>query len=250
VSGRLAFALVSLATAGCSGIPAQKTAWSPPSAQVSGVVFAADGAGSLGGSSVALQKALVDAKVPLEVKPVAWSHRSGRILADQMDYAHARAEGERLAAEVRACRQARPTGRIYLVGHSAGSAVVLSAVEALPPGSVDGIALLAPAISAQYDLRPALRRCPIDVFYSAQDRFYLGVGVAIVGTTDRHWSAAAGRTGFQVNGHSADDQALFARLHQHPWSAADERTDNYGGHFDGIQQAFLRVHVVPLLTVN
>ena len=67
-----------------------------------------------------------------------------------------------------AYRQAYPGRKVYLVGHSAGCAVVLAAAERLPTDSVDRLILLAPSVCVTYDLRPALRtvRCGIDVFYS------------------------------------------------------------------------------------
>ena len=85
------------------------------------------------------------------------------------------------------------------VAHSAGSLVALTAVEAAPPGSVDRLILLAPAVSSEYDLRPALGnvRQGIDVLRSYRDQWYLGVGAYLVGTTDRRWEAAAGRVGFE-----------------------------------------------------
>jgi pimeloyl-ACP methyl ester carboxylesterase len=89
-------------------------------------------------------------------------------------------------------------GDVYLVGHSAGCAVALAAGDVLPPDSLRRIVLLAPSISADYDVRPALRsaRDGIDVFFSSRDVFYLGFGAAITGTADRRWSSpAAGRTG-------------------------------------------------------
>jgi pimeloyl-ACP methyl ester carboxylesterase len=239
----LIFLLV--AGGGCAGLPKETS--EPPPANVRGVVLSVDGAGNYRNTSVALREAVGEERLPLAVDTVVWSHGTGRFFADQLDYAHARTEGCRLASQIRARRQACPSGKIYLVAHSAGSAVVLTAAEALPPGSIDRIVLLAPAVAATYDLRPALRCCPIDVFYSEQDRGYLGVGVAIVGTTDRHWSAAAGRVGFRFQGETPDDQALYRRLRQHPWTPAMERTGNYGGHYGAHEPAFLRAYILPLL---
>jgi pimeloyl-ACP methyl ester carboxylesterase len=250
VQRRVLITLVVLASAGCTNGPDKATLPSGPPSQVHGVVLAAEGAGNLGGLPAALRQAIGEAQLPLEVKAVAWSHGNGRVFADQMDFAHARAEGQRLATTIRARRQARPADKIYLIGYSAGSAVVLSAAESLPPGAVDGIVLLAPSVSAHYDLRPALACCPIDVFYSNDDWFYLGVGVALLGTTDRDQLPAAGRTGFLTTVKSPEDKARYARLHQHPWVAADEDAGHRGGHFGGTQPAFLRNQVVPLLVTR
>ena len=52
----------------------------------------------------------------------------------------------------------------------------------------------------------------IDVFCSERDWVTLGVGVTIVGTTDRRWAAAAGRVGFRPVLSGPQDEALYAKL--------------------------------------
>jgi pimeloyl-ACP methyl ester carboxylesterase len=215
------------------------------------VVFCADGAGNSAGLSTALRQAVAAERLPLCVETVDWSYGPGRYLADEIDYAHARVGGRRLAARVAAYRQAYPGSRVCLIGHSAGSAVVLAAAEDLPPGAVDRIVLLSPAVSSGYDLRPALRtaRQGIDVFCSERDWLVLGVGVRIVGTTDRRWGPAAGRVGFNPVITGPDDAALYARLREHPWDPCLAWTGNTGGHFGTYEQPrFLHAYVLPLLT--
>jgi pimeloyl-ACP methyl ester carboxylesterase len=151
-----------------------------------GVVFVVDGAGSFHATSEAFQKAVQEACLPLSVVPVEWSHGFGRVVADHTDWNHAQEEGCRLAGEIAAYRQDHPGSAIYLVAHSAGSGVALTAAGVLPPNSLDRIILLAPSVSTGFDLRPALRstREGIDVFYSSRDVFSLGLCVAFVGTAD------------------------------------------------------------------
>jgi pimeloyl-ACP methyl ester carboxylesterase len=214
-----------------------------------GIIFAADGAGGFEATSVALRQAVQETGLPLQVDAVDWSHGYGRFLSDQMDWGHAKAEGQRLAARVAAFRQACPAGDVYLVGHSAGCAVVLTAAEALPLGTVNRIVLLAPSVSADYDLRPALRcaRYGVDVFLSSRDVFYLGIGVAITGTADRRWTCpAAGRTGFHPIIEAAEDTTLYCKLREHCWNPCVEWTGNHGGHYDGYKPAYLRAYVLPL----
>jgi pimeloyl-ACP methyl ester carboxylesterase len=214
------------------------------------VLFCADGAGNTAGCSAAFRQAVADERLPLCVETVAWSYGPYRFLADEMNYRHAREAGCRLAAQVAAYRQACPDGTVYLAGHSAGSAVVLAAAENLPPGSVEDIVLLAPAVSAGYDLRPALHtsRRGIDVFCSERDWAVLGLGVGIVGTTDRRWSAPAGRVGFKPVAALAQDAALYCRLREHRWDPSVTWTGNYGGHFDTYEQpCYLRAYVLPVL---
>src|SRR6202007_3038179 len=107
----------------------------------------------------------------VHVHTVVWSHGFLRILRDQLDYAHGRAEGARLAATIIHLKQLSPQTKIYLAGHSAGAVVVVAAAEALPPCSIEGMALLAPSLSSFYDLRPALHAIHghFDVYYSRRD---------------------------------------------------------------------------------
>jgi pimeloyl-ACP methyl ester carboxylesterase len=189
--------------------------------------------------------------LPLHVQTVEWSHGYGRMFADHVDYRHARAEGMKLATQIACYRQAQGQGPplpVYLVAHSGGSAVVLAAAELLPPDSVERIVLLAPSVSADYDLRPALRcaRQGVDVFYSSRDLGYLGLGVGLFGTGDRRWSAASGRVGFRLPA-DADAEGLYTRLHQHPWVPAVSWTGNEGGHFGSHRDRFLRAYIMPLL---
>jgi pimeloyl-ACP methyl ester carboxylesterase len=210
-------------------------------------VFVLDGAGNFLGTSAALRQAVAEDRVPLAVETFEWSHGDGRLFADQIDYAHAREEGCALAARIRAQREAFPAGKVYLIGHSAGCGVELATAEALPPGYVDRAVLLAPDISACYDLRPALRSCRIDVFYSERDRAILGLGTTLLGTADRHRTAAAGRVGFRPVVERPEDPALYTRLRQHPWDPVTEWTGNNGGHYGSYEVPFLRAYVLPLL---
>jgi pimeloyl-ACP methyl ester carboxylesterase len=233
--------------AGCAG-SRQEIAYQCRASNYRGIVFAVDGAGGFEATSAALRNVIDQAGMPLRVESVYWSHGYGRFFADQMDWAHARVEGSRLAAQVANWRAANPTCDVYLLGHSAGSAVVLAAGEALPADHVKRIVLLAPSVSTDYDIRPALRSASdgVDVFFSQRDVFYLGFGVAVVGTVDRWFSPAAGRTGFRPTLQSNDDIVLYQRLHQHPWHPSVEWTGNYGGHYDAYQPAYLRSYVLPL----
>lgn len=241
--------LVAASATGCAGVR-QEVRTPPPPINPQGVVFVADGAGGWHATSLALGEVLAEARLPLAVERVEWTHGYYRVFADQMDYCHAQAEGRRLAAQVMAYRQAC-RGKVYLLGHSAGSAVILAAAEVLPPDSVDRILLLAPSVSMAYDVRPALRcaREGLDVFHSGRDYGYLGVCVAITGTADRRWCPAAGRVGFSPPCPTAADAVLYGRLRQHAWDPSVEWTGNHGGHYGSHHPQFLRAYMLPLLNV-
>src|SRR3954451_17247969 len=66
---------------------------------------------------------------PIEVVTYEWSHGYGRMFSDQLCYQHARQQGKGLAAAVWEYHEQHPTTPVYLLGHSAGSTVIMSALE-------------------------------------------------------------------------------------------------------------------------
>jgi hypothetical protein len=119
----------------------------------------------------------------------------------------------------------------------------------LPPNSIDRIVLLSPSVCTGHDLRPALEasREGIDLFRSDEDRWVLGLGMRIVGTTDGDCREAAGRVGFKPIVHNPTDAALYAKLRQHSWDPNVKWTGNNCGHFGNLEPEFLRAYVLPLL---
>src|SRR5438067_1947603 len=101
---------------GCAG-RAQLVSSSASWSEARGVVFTADGAGGFQATTSSLREAVALEHLPLAVEPLPWSHGRGRILADQVDYGHAREAGRQLAANVTAFRCAYPNKPVYLVGH-------------------------------------------------------------------------------------------------------------------------------------
>jgi pimeloyl-ACP methyl ester carboxylesterase len=213
------------------------------------LVIVANGAGGFNVAAAAMRETVAADGLPLQIETFDWTHGHWRVVADQVDRNHALVEGSKLAARIVALHQSSPDLAISLVGHSAGCAVVLAAVEALPPGSIDRIVFLAPAVSADHDLRPALAcaRRGVDVFYSRSDLLYLGVVIGILGNADHSGTSAAGRVGFQPDLANPGDEALYAKLRQYPWDPCLEWTGNMGGHYGAYQPGYLRAAVLPLL---
>lgn len=242
-----------LVVAGCTSLPQQQTASRAPhiTPPARCVVFAVDGAGNFQGSSKALKAFVADENLPIHVHTFEWSHGDRRVLADTRDQAHARREGQRLAEQIVTYQRQGPEPPlpVDIVAHSAGCMVALHAAEQLPPESVEHVILLAPSISASYDVRPALRCCRqgVEVFHSQRDRAWLGLGTTLFGTSDGTRSTAAGRVGFHVPEDPGADADLYARLHQHPWEESVSWTGNTGGHFGVYQAGYLRAYVVPLI---
>jgi pimeloyl-ACP methyl ester carboxylesterase len=217
---------------------------------ISGIVFVVDGAGGYQHAPRAIAAA-ADSRLPrLYILSFNWTHGRNRGLADVVDAPYARCQGQLLAEEICRYRSAYPGIPIYVVAFSAGGYVALTAAEHLPADSVERIILLAPSVSACYDLRPALAcaRLGVDAFTSERDRFYLGLGTRVIGTSDRKHAPAAGRVGFCPLALSPCDVWLAGRLHQHPWDRSVAWTGHDGAHDGSLQPAYLTAYVLPLLT--
>jgi hypothetical protein len=243
-----------LTWSGCAAFESDRAALRPlPTVRHPGaLIFIADGAGDFRATSRAIQQAVDDQKLPLTAEPFVWSHGYLRVLADQLDESYARKKGLLLAERVKACHLAYPDTPIYLIGHSAGSAVVLAAAEDLPPDSLERIVLLAPSVSEEYDVRPALRaaRRSLDVFCSPTEDWYLRFGVCLTWLLEGRLQGAAGSQGFQHFSGTPAEVGAYAKLHNHPWGPGVVWTGHEGGHFGYYQQAYLRAFVLPLLSVQ
>ena len=77
--------------------------------------------------------ALHQAGVAHEVREFTWSHGFGQFLKDLQDTRHLLGKAEELAAWVRNLRASDPERPIYLVGHSAGTGIIVRAAELSPP---------------------------------------------------------------------------------------------------------------------
>jgi pimeloyl-ACP methyl ester carboxylesterase len=219
-----------------------------PPATPSHVLFVADGAGDFRAASTSIRETAASEGLPLDVRTFVWSHGFLRGIADHTDIEWAKERGRELAGLVMAQKQARPDLPVSLVGHSSGSFVVLLAAEQLPPDTLERIVLLSPAVSSSYDVRPALRsaRNGMDVFFSRNDRLFLGAFTAIAGTSDAsEQTRAAGRFGFEPTVQPGEE-ALYAKLRQYEWNATLDPTGHDGGHYGAYQPGHLRKFVLPL----
>jgi pimeloyl-ACP methyl ester carboxylesterase len=233
---------------GCVGMPARiESRASPCTARA--VVIVVDGAGGYQTAPRAIADAVDALGLPVHVRSFDWTHGRGRTIADVVDTEYICCQGGRLAEEIEANRQAVPGVPVYVVGFSAGSAVALAAAERLPSDSLERLVLLAPAVSARYDLRRAMvsARAGVDVFTSERDTISLGLGAAVVGTADGARDPAAGRVGFCPPRLCPGEEYLANRLRQHPWHPAVASTGNDGGHTGSLSPTYLKLYVMPLL---
>lgn len=137
---------------------------------------------------------------------------------------------------------------VVLVGHSAGAGLVVMALEDLPRDSqVDGVVLLAPALSRTYDLTRALRRVRghADVFYSERDTLVLAVGTFLFGSVDGVHGEAARHGGFGKPQGSSN--GAYAKLSVHPFSNDRRLYGDDGDHEGILTPGVTAALVAPLL---
>ncbi len=169
------------------------------------------------------------------------------IVADQVSSAsYKQSKGRELASLIYACRQAQPGQPVHLIGFSAGTAVAVHALEALPPGCcVDNVVLMASSLSSRYDLTAALQhvRGRAYVFVSPRD-LLLRCMVPAVGTADRVYcgQAVAGLCGFEIQPDEGAD-----KIETITWAPPFVLSGNRGGHTDVVHARFVQEQVTPRL---
>jgi pimeloyl-ACP methyl ester carboxylesterase len=183
----------------------------------------------------------------LSIMTLHWC-RYNQMVKDHMDYPGQLAGARRLADHLACLRAACPERKLYVIGHSAGTHVVLVAAGMLPPGIIDRIVLLAPSVSYCFDLRAALRcsREGIDCFFSTQDQL-VSIGAEYYGTADRKMTLTAGEVGFARLPPEHPDAPLYCKLRQYPWNRSMVWTGHKGGHYGFTGARFLDAYVVPMM---
>ncbi len=224
----------------------------PPTATAAppGVVFVIDGVGGLDFMGKAAKWALPRSGVKHEIREFDWQHGKGKILKDLQDTGRVVQKAHELATCVRQAKAENPGRPIYLLAKSGGAGLALTAAQELPPATLERIVLLSSAVAPGYDLRPALKATKREVvsFYSPLDKIVLGWGTRQFGTIDRVHSDSAGLGGFVSPPlTNAEDQALYARLVQLPWSPRMVWQGNMGGHLGTSMPAFIGKEVAPWL---
>ncbi len=174
----------------------------------------------------------------------------GDISTDLMWLRRNRLMGLKLARKLLAFRRAHPDTHIHLLAFSGGAGIALFACERLGGrGLLDTLILACPAMSPEYNLAPALQavsRCYAMV--SHKDRWVLGLGTRLFGTTDRRFVRAAGLVGFRMpKGLSNEETRLYERLREIHWSERFIPDGHHGGHAGWAGVRFLRRHLLPML---
>ncbi len=176
------------------------------------------------------------------------------VLADQTaSNSYKRGKASELANEIVAYQKEHPGAPVTLMGLSAGTAVAVFTLEALPRDTnVENVILLSGSLSATYDLTRALNRVNGRMYVTTSRRDMVLTGlVPTAGTADRGsgTTATIGVEGPQLpHAASAETRRLYGdRLVVVPWKPEFSRYGNAGGHTDTVAAAFVQRYVAPLV---
>ena len=161
-----------------------------------------------------------------------------------------RREAARVAQRVLVYLNQYPDRPVHIIGHSGGAGVALLAMEVMPAGvKATSLILLAPAVSASYDLGRASEHVEFAVwnFFSWFDLLFLVAGSLILGTLDGRHVVSAGASGFRSDAAPGPQAADGCRLRQKPYVARMLRSWNFGGHFGCTNRVFVSEWLAPLL---
>ena len=154
-----------------------------------------------------------------------------------------------LAELLATLRREHPRARLLVTSHSGGTGIAAWAIAQLeaegdaPP--VDGLLLLASALSPTFDLSPALANVgKAASVVSEFDTILLVAGTRSFGTIDGIKVAAAGQTGFAMP--DGGDAGAYATLRELEYDADWEELGWYGDHEGMLKAAPTRRVLVPV----
>ncbi len=149
-----------------------------------------------------------------------------------------------LARRISRLRHANPEGRLILMGLSAGTSIIVSALERLPTDvEVDYVVLLSPSVSSEHNLSKAMRHVKYRLYatHSVHDSL-----LALGGSAGLERGHPAGQMGFAVPSDLADEEReLYDKVVNLPWRPGYAAYGWNGGHVSVTSSDFIRVVVAP-----
>ncbi len=175
-----------------------------------------------------------------------WGTQPFGTLPNLLNYELNRRRSAQLADRLVQYHRSHPDGAITIIGCSGGCGIAAFIAEALPANvRLERIILLSPALSPEYDLKPALARTRHGIisFYNRHDKFILGWGTKTFGTMDRKFTVAAGKVGFK----DGQGRLLDGSVQQVPWTRAWRTFGHDGGHAGWASADWARHVLAPYL---
>jgi len=238
--------MAAVAVGGCSAAD-----YTTPERYQQGLVVILGGAGCITSAPRQICQGLDQGGVGHALEVFEWTG-SHDVLEDQQNIERNRRVAGQLSARLLRYMGEHPARPVHLIGLSAGTGIVVFALEQLPLGrSVDGACLLASSVNNNYDLTRALRRVRNEItnFSSVADVVVLGVGVGMAGTVDRGTGVSAGIGGFSVPKEATETaKRLYKeKLVEMPWNPAYVIFGHVGDHLGASSSGFVKHFMAPIV---
>jgi len=220
-----------------------------------GYVYYLDGAGGGGVVNWAggVKQGLLDAGYNGAGEVFKWNTGLGVVPDQDASVEHKRSKAAECAQSIQQYVKEHPGAPVTLMGLSAGTAVTVFVLEALPVSCpVENVILLGASISSDYNLTRALQRVRnrMYVFTSEKDGV-LAFLVPMAGTADRTIAPAAGLRGFQMPSRpSAETRVQYAKVAHIHWRSEFAKAGDFGGHTDTVKAPFVQQYIAPLIMAS
>jgi len=219
-----------------------------------GYVYYLDGAGGGGlrNWSGGVREGLAAAGYDGAGEMFGWETGLGVVADQTSSESYKRGKAAELAGKVREYTHSHRGAPVTLMGLSAGTAIAVFTLEALPLGhDVENVILLSGSLSAGYDLTNALHHVHgrMYVFTSPKDAV-LGFLVPFAGTADRA-SGPADTIGIQgarmPANPSYETRREYGKVVEVPWNEKFKDYGHQGAHLDSVKARFIEAVVAPLI---
>ncbi len=244
LAGALAAALAATVAAGCA-----QTNYTNSDRYEQGLVVCLSGAGGMMGETERLREGLAAGHVYRAIETFEWSR--GGVLEDQTGVDENRRKASELARRVENYQKSYPGQPVHLIGVSAGTGLVVWALEDLSPGSqVTGAILISSSLDTKYDLSKALAKVSDHLYsFNSVADTVLSLGVTWAGTVDRGGGLAGGLVGFiPPDSASADTRTLYKqRLTEISWWPGDMVLGHLGDHLGATNPSYVREKIAPIV---
>lgn len=219
-----------------------------------GYVYYLDGAGGGGlrNWSGGVREGLAAAGYDGAGEMFSWETGLGLVVDQTSSESYKRRKAAGLAGKIKEYTHAHRGAPVTLMGLSAGTAVAVFALEALPLGhDVENVVLLSGSLSAGYDLTKALHHVHgrMYIFTSPKDAV-LGFLVPLAGTADRA-GGPADTIGLQGPRMPADPshetRREYGKVVEVPWNEKFRDYGHQGAHLDSVKARFIEAVVAPLV---
>ncbi len=201
-----------------------------------------DGAGWFSGDGP-VRSGLHRAGYPGAVERFEWTSLLGPI-SDYLLATPSHPKVAALASRITKLRLANPDGQIILMGLSAGTSIVVYALERLPGDiQVDYVVLLSPAISSRHDLTGALKHVKHTLYATCTPHDMILTGIS---TADQRNDKPAGLVGLKLPKRmNAVKRKLYSKVVNIPWRPGYVAYGWGGGHVSVTSSNFIRVVIAP-----